>query len=73
MLISNYVYSQTKDDKVWYNAFEKDIAIANFYVSKPTALGNKTKLEHNNNSHSIYFLQNTEGVQTWAGLTSSPR
>ena len=57
MLISNYVYSQTKDEKVWYNAFEKDIAIANFYVSKPTALGNKAKLEHNNKYfHSIHFL-----------------
>ena len=55
MFISNYVNCQTKDDKVWYNAFEKDIAVANFYVSKPTALGNKGKLEHNN-SHSIYFL-----------------
>ena len=41
MFISNYVNCQTKDDKVWYNAFEKDIAVANFYVSKPTALGNK--------------------------------
>ena len=55
--ISNYVNCQTKDDKVWYNAFEKDIAVANFYVSKPTALGNKAKLEHNNRYfHSIHFL-----------------
>ena len=40
-----FVICQTKDDKLWYNAFEKDIAVANFYVSKPTALGNKLQLE----------------------------
>ena len=44
MFFSN-VYCQTKDDKVWYNAFEKDIAVANFYVSKPTALGIKLQQE----------------------------
>ena len=51
-----YTYCQTKDDKVWYNAFEKDIAVANFYVSKPTALGNKTKLEHNSSDTFILFI-----------------
>ena len=24
----------------WYNAYEKDIAVANFYYSKPTSIGN---------------------------------
>ena len=23
----------------WYNAYEKDIAVANFYYSKPTSIG----------------------------------
>ena len=55
MFFSN-VYWQTKDDKVWYNAFEKDIAVANFYVSKPTALGNKAKLEHNSSDTFILFI-----------------
>ena len=56
MFISNFVNCQTKDDKVWYNAFEKDIAVANFYVSKPTALGNKEKLEHNSSYTFIQFI-----------------
>ena len=55
MFFSN-VYCQTKDDKVWYNAFEKDIAVANFYVSKPTAPGNKAKLEHNSSDTFILFI-----------------
>ena len=25
----------------WYNAYEKDIAVANFYYSKPTSIGKK--------------------------------
>ena len=41
---------------MWYNAFEKDIAVANFYVSKPTALGNKAKLEHNSSDTFILFI-----------------
>ena len=30
---------QNEEGKLWYNAFEKDIAVANFYFSKPTTIG----------------------------------
>ena len=26
----------------WYNAFEEDIAVANFFFTKPTAIGERT-------------------------------
>ena len=32
---------QNEEGKLWYNAFEKDIAVANFYFSKPTTIGKK--------------------------------
>ena len=28
----------------WYNAFEEDIAVANFFFTKPTAIGEKTNV-----------------------------
>ena len=36
--ISINFYIQTADEKLWYNAFEEDIAVANFYFSKPTTM-----------------------------------
>ena len=38
--LSCYFCLKTADGKkLWYNAFEEDIAVANFFFSKPTILG----------------------------------
>ena len=31
--------SVVNSQEEWYNAYEKDIAVANFYYSKPTSIG----------------------------------
>ena len=31
--------SVVSSQEEWYNAYEKDIAVANFYYSKPTSIG----------------------------------
>ena len=30
----------------WYNAFEEDIAVANFFITKPTAFGKRLLLDN---------------------------
>ena len=56
----------------WYNAYEKDIAVANFYYSKPTSIGKN--FDHSLVAFFLYLghFQNTEGLSTWALLTLSP-
>ena len=40
----------------WYNAYEKDIAVANFYYSKPTSIGKCIFIDilYSNNNYSEY-------------------
>ena len=48
----------------WYNAFEQDIAVANFFFTKPTAIG-----ETHRGLVPFSFLnllQSTERQRTWA-------
>jgi len=37
-IVGSLVSDNADPSKIWYNAFEKDIAVANFYFSKPTTL-----------------------------------
>jgi len=37
-IVGSLVSDNADASKIWYNAFDKDIAVANFYFSKPTTL-----------------------------------
>ena len=53
----------------WYNAYEKDIAVANFYYSKPTSIGKCIFIDI---LYSNKIIQNTDGQSTWGLLTLCP-